>query len=330
MKLEGQAQGWRISVDTGGTFTDVVVADSAGGFTIGKALTTPDRIFSGLRAAIANAAEALGLSLEAVLSHTSILIYGTTRATNAIVTGNVAKTAFLTTEGFPDVLVLREGGKFDPHDFSRPYPGPYIPRRHTFEITERIDSRGQIYLPLDEEKARQTLATLRDRQFEACAVSLLWGTANPCHELRIGELIEEILPGVPYTLSHQLNPILREYRRASSVAIDASIKPLMQQHLRQLQEDLREAGYTGEILVSTTMGGASGSLAALACMSFYPTKNLGAFGEGGMVITNDAEWANKMNCLRVHGMEPKYYHKYIGWNARMDAIQAAFSLFTCG
>ena len=71
-------------------------------------------------------------------------------------------------------------------------------------------------------------------------------------------------------------------------------------------------------------GKKTGSLAALACMSFYPTKNLGAFGEGGMVITNDAEWANKMNCLRVHGMEPKYYHKYIGWNARMDAIQAAF------
>lgn len=255
MKLEGQTSGWRISVDTGGTFTDVVVADSEGHFTIGKALTTPERIFSGLRAAIANAAEALGLTSEAVLARTSILIYGTTCATNAIVTGNVAKTAFLTTEGFPDVLVLREGGKFDPHDFSRPYPGPYIPRRHTFEITERIDSRGQIYLPLDEEKTRRTLAILRDRKFEACAVSFLWATANARHELRTGELIEEILPGVPYTLGHQLNPILREYRRASSVAIDASIKPLMQQHLRQLQEDLREAGYTGEILVSTTMGG---------------------------------------------------------------------------
>ncbi len=71
-------------------------------------------------------------------------------------------------------------------------------------------------------------------------------------------------------------------------------------------------------------GKKSGSLGALACLSFYPTKNLGAFGEGGMVVTNDSEWANKMSCLRVHGMEPKYFHKYIGWNARMDAIQAAF------
>lgn len=71
-------------------------------------------------------------------------------------------------------------------------------------------------------------------------------------------------------------------------------------------------------------GKRSGSLGALACLSFYPTKNLGAFGEGGMVVTNDPEWASKMSCLRVHGMEPKYFHKYIGWNARMDAIQAAF------
>jgi len=135
-----RARGWRISVDTGGTFTDVVVADDTGHFTIGKALTTPDRIFQGLSAAIGAAAETLRLATADVLGHTDILIYGTTRATNAIVTGNVAKTALLGTAGFPDVLLLREGGKFDPHDFSRPYPPPYLPRRHTFEIPERIDA----------------------------------------------------------------------------------------------------------------------------------------------------------------------------------------------
>ncbi|MGE3773272.1 MAG: hydantoinase/oxoprolinase N-terminal domain-containing protein, partial [Gammaproteobacteria bacterium] len=250
-----QVGGWRISVDTGGTFTDVVVADDSGRFTIGKALTTPDRIFNGLSAALANAADGLGLGLGEVLGRTGILIYGTTRATNAIVTGNIAKTAFLTTAGFPDVLVLREGGKFNPHDFSTPYPAPYLPRRHTFEIAERIDSRGRVLLPLDEAAARATLRTLRERRFEAVAVSLLWSIANPAHERRLGELLDAELPGVPYTLGHALNPILREYRRASSTAIDASIKPLMQAHLRDLQADLREAGYRGEILVSTTLGG---------------------------------------------------------------------------
>ncbi len=250
-----KADGWRISVDTGGTFTDVVVADGDGRFTIGKALTTPQRIFLGLRAALEAAAQELDLSLAEVLARAELFIYGTTRATNAIVTGNVAKTAFLTTAGFPDVLVVREGGKFDPHDFSRPFPKPYIPRRHTFEISERIDATGAVYQALDETQARQVLETLARRGFEACAVSLLWATANPLHEQRLGEMIAARLPGLPYTLSHELNPILREYRRASSVAIDASIKPLMQSHLADLQDDLRAEGYVGEILVSTTIGG---------------------------------------------------------------------------
>lgn len=248
-------QAWRISVDTGGTFTDVVVVDDSGRFTIGKALTTPARIFGGLAAALADAAQKLELTMAEVLARTSIFIYGTTRATNAIVTGSVAKTAFLTTAGFPDILVLREGGKFNPHDFSTPFPKPYIPRRHTFEIEERIGATGKVVKPLDEAQAQSVLRDIRAQGFEALAVALLWATANPTHERRLAALIEQHLPGVPYTLGHALNPILREYRRASSVAIDASIKPLMQAHLRDLQSDLREAGYRGELLISTTIGG---------------------------------------------------------------------------
>lgn len=247
--------GWRISVDTGGTFTDVVIADDSGRFTLGKALTTKRRIFSGLKNALAVAADKLSMPLASVLEKTDLFVYGTTHATNAIVTGNVAKTAFLTTKGFPDILVLREGGKFNPHDFSTPYPQPYIARRHTFEIDERIEVSGNIYKPLDESATLEILQHIKQQGFQACAVSLLWSTVNPRHELRIGQLIEEVTPDLPYTLSHALNPILREYRRASSTAIDASIKPLMQKHLHDLQCDLRDEGYQGEILVSTTSGG---------------------------------------------------------------------------
>ncbi len=252
---QARTGGWRITVDTGGTFTDVVVADDTGRFVIGKSLTTPERIYVGLKAALTSAAESLSLELAEVLARSDIFIYGTTRATNAIVTGNIAKTAFLTTAGFPDVLVLREGGKFDPHDFSTPFPKPYIARRHTFEIDERTDASGDIVTPLDETKTEAAIRTIGERGFEACAVSLLWSTANPAHEKRIGKIIESQLPDLPYTLSHELNPILREYRRGSSTAIDASIKPLMQAHLRDLQSDLRDDGYVGEILVSTTIGG---------------------------------------------------------------------------
>lgn len=248
-------RGWRIGVDTGGTFTDVVVADAAGRFTIGKALTTPDRVSVGLRAALDAAACEIGRPAEDLLRETDVIVYGTTYATNAIVTGSVAKTALLVTDGFRDVLVVKEGGKAGAHDFSRPYPRPYIPRRRTYEIAERVDAEGAVVRPLDEQQARAVLEAVRGSGIEALAICLLWSVANPAHELRLGALVEKILPGVPYTLSHRLNPIVREYRRASSAAIDASIKPLMQAHLREMEEGLRAAGFGGELLVSTAAGG---------------------------------------------------------------------------
>ena len=129
------------------------------------------------------------------------------------------------------------------------------PRRYTFEIPERINAEGGIESALDVEATRSLLQELKDKRFEAIAVCLLWSISNPEHELAVGKLIEEILPDVPYTLSHRLNPILREYRRASSTAIDASLKPLMQAYLLNLESDLKAAGYTNDILVSTSFGG---------------------------------------------------------------------------
>lgn len=246
---------YKISVDTGGTFTDVIVMDEAGVQTIGKSLTTPDRIFSGMRGALENAAAQLGLSMSEMLQKTRLLIYGTTRSLNAIVTRTTAKTAFLTTKGFPDTLVLKEGGKLNPHDFSRDYPGPYIPRRYTFEITERTNSEGELLVALDEVQARSVIERLRDESFEAVAVSFLWSAVNPAHELKMGAMLKDALPDIPFTLSHQLLPIIGEYRRASATAIDASLKPLMQKHLREMEEDIRATDYQGEILVGTIAGG---------------------------------------------------------------------------
>ncbi|MGE3595978.1 MAG: hydantoinase/oxoprolinase family protein [Dehalococcoidia bacterium] len=246
---------YTISVDTGGTFTDVIVRDDAGTQTIGKALTTHDRVFRGLSEAIQAAAREIDVEFQDLLARTDLFVYGTTRATNAIVTRNVARTAFLTTAGFPDILVLKEGGKLDGYDFSKSYPAPYIPRRHTFEIVERVDAEGHVVTALDEVGTRTLLRELGAKKFEAIAVCLLWSFLNPAHEKRVGELIREVLPGVPFTLSHELAPIIREYRRASATAIDASLKPLMQDHLQGFEKDLRAAGYRGEILISTSVGG---------------------------------------------------------------------------
>lgn len=249
------AMTYRICIDTGGTFSDVVIAESSGIVAMEKSLTTPDRIFDGIESALSIAAQSLKLDLGSLLANTDLLIYGTTRSTNAIVQGKVAKTALLVTKGFPDILVFREGGRTNPYDFSSEFPAPYIPRRYTFEIEERVSSEGDIVSPLSEPDATDILSYLRLRQFEAIAVCFIWSVANPIHELRMGALIEEYLPNVPYTLSHKLIPILREYRRASATAIDASLKPLMQHHLMEMEHDLRTAGYAGEILVSTSMGG---------------------------------------------------------------------------
>lgn len=255
MKKSVSTRSYRISVDTGGTFTDVVIASSAGILSIGKALTTHERIFLGFWAALEVAASGIGLTASDVLRNTTVLIYGTTRAMNAVVTGKTAKTALLTTKGFRDVLLFKEGGKYDPHDFSYDYPEPYVPRRYTFEIDERIDSEGGIVKRLDENAARRLVRSIKKQKFEAISVCLLWSVANSAHEKMVGQIFEEEMPGVPYTLSHELIPIVREYRRASTSAIDASLKPLMQEHLREMDKDLREAGFGGEALISTSSGG---------------------------------------------------------------------------
>ncbi|MFP6681799.1 MAG: hydantoinase/oxoprolinase family protein, partial [Gammaproteobacteria bacterium] len=155
----------------------------------------------------------------------------------------------------PDILLLKEGGKSEPHNLQVEYPDPYIPRRLTFEIPERINAEGGIETALDEQAVAALLAGFPDKNIEAIAVCLLWSIANPSHEIRLGELIKEVLPNIPFTLSHKLNPILREYRRASSTAIDASLKPMMQAYLTTLESDLREAGYQNDVLVSTSFGG---------------------------------------------------------------------------
>jgi N-methylhydantoinase A len=252
---QGSAR-YRIAVDTGGTFTDLVVADEAGALTIGKSPSTPERPFDGVLGALEVAAGELDRSVEAVLANTAVFIYSTTHATNAILEGTTARTALLTTEGFPDILVLRGGGKLHGFDLRVPYPEPYVPRRLTLEIPERIDSEGRVVRALDEARTRAILGDLSRRHgVEAIAVCLLWSIANDAHEQRVGELIEEELPGVPYTLSHQLNPVVREYHRASAAAIDASLKPLMVNHLANVGSGLRDAGLRGELMVATSLGG---------------------------------------------------------------------------
>ncbi len=245
----------RFACDTGGTFTDLMIEDETGALHMFKAATTPENPILGVLDSVQVAADAFGMKRQDLLAKGKIFIHGTTRAINAIVTGTTARTALLTTKGNPDVLVFREGGRIEPFNFKVPYPEPYVPRHLTFEITERVGAAGEVVTPLDEASVRAAITRLKEEGVEAVAVSLLWSIANPAHELRVGEMLDELLPGIPVTLSHQLNPIIREYRRTSSAAIDASLKPLMGAYMRNLAASLKDAGFLGRVLVVTSQGG---------------------------------------------------------------------------
>ena len=243
----------RLAVDTGGTFTDLVV-EQGDALSLYKAPTTPSDPVEGISEVLTLAAQDRGVELGDLLADASMFIHGTTRAINAVLTGETAKTALLTTRGHRDVLLFREGGRSDPFDWTHGYPDAYIPRSLTFEVDERIGSQGEVVRPLDEEGVQEIVARLGELGVEAVAVCLLWSIVNPVHELRVGELLAERLAGVPFTLSHELNPVLREYRRASSAAIDASLKPLMATYLDGLERRLREHGFAGRLLTVTSNG----------------------------------------------------------------------------
>ena len=244
----------RIAVDTGGTFSDVVV-DTGAGVEMFKAPTTPDAPLEGVRAAIELVAESLGTDLPLLLRRVDAFVYGTTHALNAVVTGRTARTGLLTTAGHPDVLVLREGGRPDPFDYSIPTPEPYVPRSLTWEVAERVMADGTVRTAVDEEQVRVLARELRAADVDAVAVCLLWSSVNPDHERLVAQILRQELSGVAISMSSDVDPSIREYRRASATAIDASLKPLVDTHLTELERFLRDHGLSVPLHIVSSIGG---------------------------------------------------------------------------
>src|SRR4051794_18014768 len=157
----------------------------------------------------------------------SIIIHGTTLATNAIIERKGARTALLTTTGFRDTIEIRHENRFEQYDVNIDLPRPLVPRRLRLPVTERIDARGRVLGKLDEASVLAAIDELKRQKAEAVAVGFLHSYTNPAHERRVGEILAEKLPDVPVTLSHEVSPEMREYERFSTACANAYVQPLM-------------------------------------------------------------------------------------------------------
>ena len=217
-----------VGVDVGGTFTDFVVVDpQRGRLQLKRPTSRPDPsvgILAGL--------EELGVS-ACVLSH------GTTAATNVALERRGPRTALVTTRGFGDLLTLGRGQRLDLYALLPPSRPTLVPPELCFEVDERVDSRGQVLLPLDLQKCEQLASQLQLAGVEAVAVCLLFAYLNPDHERQLGEILSR--HGLPVSLSHQIDPQPKEYERASTVVLQAYVAPSLDRYLHHLMNRLHQA-----------------------------------------------------------------------------------------
>src|SRR6516164_9433437 len=242
---------WRIGVDIGGTFTDVVLVDEATGrIGIAKVATTPGDVTPGVIDGLRQGLARYRVDPAAV----GLLAHATTIVTNALLEKKGAKAGFVTTRGFRDVLELRRSSRADLYDLFQDAPAVLVPRRWRFEVTERIDAQGEVVTPLVEDEIDGVVAAIRDAGIETVAVSLLFSFLNDRHERRLGERLRRELPGVGVYLSSEVLPEIREFERASTTAVCAYVGPLLAGYLDRLQRAVTALGLP-QLYVMGSSGG---------------------------------------------------------------------------
>ncbi|MDX8463494.1 hydantoinase/oxoprolinase family protein [Mesorhizobium humile] len=246
---------YQVCIDIGGTFTDCLVSNSKGEIAIFKSPTTPGEFEKGFINVLHVAAEGYGLSGADFMREIDLIVHGSTVSTNALVERKTVKVGLILTAGHQDILVLREGPRKGAFQWRLNYPDPYVPRHLTKTVAGRIDARGRELAPLSLDDVRKAAAEFRGLGVEAIAVGLLWSVVNPAHELAVREILEKELPGIPVTLSHEINPMPREYKRIIAAAIDASINPIVRTYIEKLKTALDEEGFEGELLLANCVGG---------------------------------------------------------------------------
>lgn len=245
---------YRIGVDIGGTFTDFTVVDRRGNVLAWKEPTTPDPARA-IPLGLAAIAESLGMRTEELLASTDLFVHGTTIATNAVIQRRGPTVGLLATRGFRDILYLRDGFKPDRFNIRMKHPKEFVERALRLEITERIDKRGTVVTPLDEEEVRSAAAKLEKLGVESVAVAYLWAIENPAHEQRTAEMLEELLPDVYVVCGSEVLPEIREWERTSATALSAYILPVIAEYLAALEKELKRLGLGRQLLIMQINGG---------------------------------------------------------------------------
>lgn len=244
-----------VGVDIGGTFTDVIAVDPAEGTVrTAKAPTTPHALTDGIGQGVAS----LDLDWEPLAR----LVHGTTICTNALIERTHARTGFIGTRGFTDEFDIQRMARrwaATPqaaiYDFHQRKPDPFISRQLRREVGERVAYPGVVLEPLDDDELADRAAELVEQGVEALAVCFLWSSANPAHEQQAKQLLERRFPGLPISISAEVSPVVREYERMVTTAVNASLLPLLSRYLDTVESELSDLGFRGELMLMQSHGG---------------------------------------------------------------------------
>ncbi len=280
------------SIDIGGTFTDCVVRDGSGAVVLGKALSSPgDDFQSGFFDSLAAAVRRLGYKGidDALADAASVIAHGSTVATNIVVEGDGARVGLITTKGHEDTLAMMRGeGRImgEPPEAAFEFvklrkPTPLLPRERIRGAVERVDSRGQVLVPLDEGHLEQQIRELVALGCEAYAVCLLWSIQYPEHERRVREILSRVDPGRFVSLSHEISKAEGEYERTVATVIDAYVGPRTQDYLKRLNVRLKESGFRPDMMVMQCHGG----VVSVEDAARTPIFTIGSGPVGGLVGT---------------------------------------------
>ena len=241
---------YRLGVDIGGTFTDVVL-EKLGKTYSAKVLTTytapEDAIIDGLHQVCKKA--------DVSPAEIGQIIHGTTLATNALIERRGAKTALITTNGFRDVIEMRTESRFEQYDLNLNLPEPLLPRQMRFTVEERVDANGDVLIPLQRSDVEAVVDAIAAAGFESVAVGLIHSYLNPIHEQMVRDVLMEKLPHLAVSISSEVSPQMREYERFNTVVANAYIKPLMASYLGRLEARLADEGVNCRIFLMHSGGG---------------------------------------------------------------------------